>query len=466
MPDEEKIPEALARLAGGSRVTVRRRGGPRKGGACVVYWMQRAVRVADNPALDLAIEAANLLGLPVAIYFGVIPNYPHANLRHYYFLAQGLRDVAEDAAERGVGFIVRRAPARLEEFLEETRAALLIGDENPCREPERWRQALARRLKIPFWSVDADVVVPSRVFNRDFVLLHHFRPKLKAELAKFLRAEPKIAPLYAWKPVKRPASFELRGEITAGFTRLDRTVAPVEEFTGGAHAAMKRLREFIRDDLAGYEEARNHPELAGTSRLSPYLHFGNIGPLTVVRAVERAARAGKIPDAAREKFLEQLIGWRELSVLFVRHDANYDNWECAAPWARKTLLEHAGDPRPATYSFSQLESGQTHDELWNAAQREMVRRGWMHNTMRMYWAKKILEWSPTPATAFDRAVILNDRYLLDGRDPNGYAGIAWAVVGRHDRPWFNRPVYGLVRPMSGAAQARKFNAREYIRQQS
>ena len=296
MPDEEKIPEALARLAGGSRVTVRRRGGPRKGGACVVYWMQRAVRVADNPALDLAIEAANLLGLPVAIYFGVIPNYPHANLRHYYFLAQGLRDVAEDAAERGVGFIVRRAPARLEEFLEETRAALLIGDENPCREPERWRRALA---------VDADVVVPSRVFNRDFVLLHHFRPKLKAELAKFLRAEPKIAPLYAWKPVKRPASFELRGEITAGFTRLDRTVAPVEEFTGGAHAAMKRLREFIRDDLAGYEEARNHPELAGTSRLSPYLHFGNIGPLTVVRAVDRLARAF-CPFCAPRRQLRQL----------------------------------------------------------------------------------------------------------------------------------------------------------------
>jgi deoxyribodipyrimidine photo-lyase len=169
--------------------------------------------------------------------------------------------------------------------------------------------------------------------------------------------------------------------------------------------------------------------------------------------------------AAADRFLEQLIGWRELSVLFVRHEANYDNWECAAPWARKTLTEHAGDARPYRYTFDQLERGETHDELWNAAEREMVVTGWMHNYMRMYWAKKILEWAPDPAWAFEWAVTLNDRYELDGRDPNGYAGIAWAIVGRHDRPWFNRPVFGLVRPMSGASMTKKFDAAEYVRQQ-
>ena len=170
--------------------------------------------------------------------------------------------------------------------------------------------------------------------------------------------------------------------------------------------------------------------------------------------------------AAADRFLDQLIGWRELAVLFVRHEPNYDNWECAAPWARKTLTEHAGDPRPYRYSLAQLERGETHDELWNAAQREMVQTGWMHNYMRMYWAKKILEWSPDPARAFEWAVTLNDRYQLDGRDPNGYAGIAWAIVGRHDRPWFNRPVFGLVRPMTGASTAKRFDAETYIRQQS
>jgi len=465
MPDDPQMPEELARLAGQMRVLVRRAGAPRKGGRCVVYWMQRAMRIVDNPALDVAIEAGNLLGLPVVVYFSVIPNYPHANLRHYHFMAQGLRDVAEDAAERGVGFVVRRhSDHSLEAFLEEVEAALLIGDENPCREPERWRRVLAKRLRLPYWTVDADVVVPSRVFDRSFVLLHHFRPHLRVQLPRYLVAAEKIAPLHPWKPWKALPSFSLTQEITEGFTKLDRSVGPVDSFTGGAHEALKRLRAFVNLELKDYEETRNHPEVKGTSRLSPYLHFGNIGPLTIALAVEEAARQGNAPAGARDRFLEQLIGWRELAVLFVRHEPNYDNWECAAPWARKTLTEHAGDPRPYRYTLRQLERGETADELWNAAQREMVESGWMHNYMRMYWAKKILEWAPEPATAFDWAVMLNDKYELDGRDPNGYAGIAWAIVGRHDRPWFNRPVFGLVRSMMAASTAKKFDAERYIRQ--
>ena len=465
-PATSQIPFELAALASQPRVLVRRSGPPRKQGKCVVYWMQRAVRAIDNPALDVAIEAANILGIPVVIYFGVIPNYSNANLRHYHFLQQGLRDAQEDAATRGIGFIVRRAPDKLEAFLEEVRAALLIGDENPCREPERWRRAMARRLKVPYWTVDADVVVPSRVFNRSFVLLHHFRPHLKAELPKYLVAQARIAPLHTWKPAEGPPGFSLLEDITAGFKNLDRSVQPVDTFTGGTRAALKRLREFVARDLATYDERRNHPETAGTSRLSPYLHFGNIGPLTIALAVEKAVKSGKIPPKTSERFLEQLIGWRELAVLFVRHEPSYDTWECAAPWARKTLLEHASDPRPAKYTFAQLERAETHDDLWNAAQREMTVTGWMHNYMRMYWAKKILEWAPDPATAFDWAVILNDRYQLDGRDANGYAGIAWAIVGKLDRPWFNRPVFGLIRPMTGASTAKKFNAAAYIRQHS
>jgi deoxyribodipyrimidine photo-lyase len=428
--------------------------------------MQRAMRIVDNPALDVAIEAGNLLGLPVVVFFAVIPNYPNANLRHYHFMAQGLRDVAEDAAERRVGFVVRRPPDSLEAFLTEVDAALLIGDENPCREPERWRRVLAKKLKIPFWTVDADVVVPSAIFNRSFVLLHHFRPHLKAQSPYYLVAPPKIAPLQTWKPKKVLPHFSHLEGITEGFTKLDRRVGPVDSFTGGTHAALKRLREFVNLELADYEETRNHPEMKGTSRLSPYLHFGNIGPLTIALAVKKAVKQGKASAGACDRFLEQLIGWRELAVLFVRHEPEYDNWECAAPWARKTLIEHAGDQRPYHYSLQQLERAETADELWNAAQREMVETGWMHGYMRMYWAKKILEWAPDPARAFEWAVELNDRYELDGRDPNGYAGIAWAIVGRHDRPWFNRPVFGLVRTMTAASTAKKFNAAEYIRQNS
>jgi deoxyribodipyrimidine photo-lyase len=464
--DRAHIPDELALLASQPRVLVRRSGQPRLPAKSIVYWMQRAIRVIENPALDVAIEAGNILGLPVVVYFGVIPNYPNANLRHYHFLAQGLRDVEQDAAELGVGFVVRRHPDNnLDAFLEEVEAALLVGDENPCREPERWRQVLAKRLRIPYWTVDADVVAPSRVFNRSFVLLHHFRPHLKRELPKFLVAPRKIRPLHAWEPNKPFAHFDLSGDITAGFTKLDRSVKPVDSFTGGTHAALQRLKEFIRHDLAAYDTERNHPEKQGTSRLSPYLHFGNIGPLTIALAVKKAIAEGKASAATEERFIEQVIAWRELAVLFVRHETNYDNWECAAAWAHKTLVEHAGDLR-TRYKFDQLERAETGDELWNAAQRQMVTTGWMHNYMRMYWGKKILEWAPDPATAFDWAVILNDRYELDGRDPNGYAGIAWAIVGKLDRPWFNRPVFGLVRPMTGASLAKKFDAEAYIRQNS
>jgi deoxyribodipyrimidine photo-lyase len=465
MPDNPQMPEELERLANQPRVQIRRQGAPRKGGRCVVYWMQRAMRIADNAALDVAIEAGNLLGLPVVVFFSVIPNYPNANLRHYHFMAQGLRDVAEDAAERGVGFVVRRPQENsLAAFLEEVEAALVVGDENPCREPERWRKVLARKLRLPYWTVDADVVVPSAVFNRSFVLLHHFRPHLKEQLPRYLLAPPKTAPLTPWKPWKALPGFSLEQDITAGFSKLDRRVGPVDSFTGGTHAALKRLGEFIRLDLKAYEETRNHPELRGTSRLSPYLHFGNIGPLTIAMAVEKAVKQGKASASARDRFLEQLIGWRELAVLFVRHTPDYDTWECAAPWARKTLIEHAGDPRPHRYSLEELERAETADDLWNAAQRELAATGWMHGYMRMYWAKKILEWAPDPARAFEWAVEMNDRYELDGRDPNGYAGIAWAIVGRHDRPWFNRPVFGLVRPMTGASTAKKFDAERYIQQ--
>jgi deoxyribodipyrimidine photo-lyase len=456
--------ELLEELAAGPRVALRRGGAVRPDARAVVYWMQRAVRIGDNPALELAIQAGNLLSLPVVVFFSVIPAYPNANLRSYYFLQQALRDCEQEAAARGVGFVVRVHPDNsLPAFLEETRAALLIGDENPCREPERWRQALAKKLKIPFFTVDADVVVPSRLFNRSFALLHHFRPHLKRELPRFLVAEPNTRPLREWQDSPQIERARLDRDLTAGFKSLDRTVAPVDGFPGGERAARQRLAEFMRQDLRLYETQRNHPETRGTSRLSPYLHFGNISPVTIALAVEQAARDGLVTLDTKEKFLDQLIGWRELSVLFVRHEPNYDSWECAAPWARKTILEHASDARPARYTLAELECARTRDELWNAAQREMLRTGWMHNYLRMYWAKKILEWAPSPEHAFSWAVQLNDRYQLDGRDPNGYAGIAWAIVGRHDRPWFNRPVFGLVRPMSEASTRKKFDAVRYIR---
>ena len=465
MPKEvsDDTPKPLQAIANNPRIFVRRGGAPVEDARCVVYWMQRAQRGIDNPALDVAIEVANELNLPVVVFFSAIANYPHANLRHYAFLNQGLADIEEDLKERGVGFVVRRPPSnQLEAFLKEVNAAMVIGDENPCREPERWRKVLAHRLSLPFWTVDADVVVPSRLFPKRMYALHIFKPKLYAELPTYMVPSSVPRPKREWE---RPASlqnFPVNSDITEGWRKLDRSIGPVDSFTGGTHAALKRLRSFVENDLATYGKQRNHPEVDGTSRMSPYLHFGQISPLTIALAVDKAAKEGKVPATARDGYLSELIGWRELSVNFVRHTEAYDSIECAEPWALKTLNEHARDRRDPLYTLEQLEKAETYDELWNASQMQMVKLGWMHNYMRMYWAKKILEWSPSPAAAFEYAVILNDKYELDGRDPNGYAGIAWAIVGKHDRPWFDRPIFGTIRYMSGASTGKKFNSKRYI----
>jgi len=457
------LPQSLQAFAVDPRVTVRRGGEPLKHGKCVVYWMQRAQRGIDNPALDRAIALGNELQLPVIVFFSAISNFPNANLRHYTFLNQGLRDIEEDLAARNVSFVVRRPPDnQLEKLLQEVDAALLVGDENPCREPERWRKVLAHRLHLPFFTVDADVVVPSKLFPKHQYALHIMKKRLDAELPKYLVALPKTKAKHEWKRPASFSSFDVREDITKGWRNFDRSVEPVDTFTGGTHAALKRMKDFIANHLHAYATKRNHPEIAGTSRLSPYLHFGHISPLTIALAAQKAAEENKITRAACDSFLNELIGWREISVNFVKYVPNYDSLECAPEWAQKTLKEHARDRRDPQYTLEELEQSKTYDELWNAAQTQMVRYGWMHNYLRMYWAKKILEWSSNPARAYEYAIILNDKYELDGRDPNGYQGIAWAIAGVHDRPWFDRPIFGTVRYMSGGSTGKKFDSRRYI----
>ena len=462
---EDSVPQFIEKKADNPRVTVRREGAPLKNGKCIVYWMQRAQRGIDNPALDLAIEIGNELDLPVVAFFSVISNFPHANLRHYAFLNQGLKDIEPDLAERNVSFVVRRPPNNsLEKLLAEVGAALLIGDENQCREPERWRMVLAKRLELPFWTVDADVVVPSALFPKHQYMLHIMRPKLLAELPRYLVPTPVTTASKAWERSREFESFNVTADVTEGWRNLDRSVKPVDSFTGGTRAAMTRLEQFVANDLADYPRQRNHPEIDGTSRMSPYLHFGHISPMTIALACEQAVREGKATAAARDAYFNELIGWRELSVNFVKHVPNYDSIECAPEWAQNTLREHAGDKRDPEYTLEQLERAETHDDLWNAAQTQMLKTGWMHNYLRMYWAKKMLEWAPNPALAWEWAVILNDKYELDGRDPNGYSGIAWAMGGVHDRPWFDRPIFGTVRYMSRASTGKKFDSKLYIDQ--
>src|SRR5271170_5929673 len=297
-------PSALEKLSQNPRIHVRRPGAPAKGGKCVVYWMQRAKRGIDNPALDVTIEAANDLDLPVVVFFSAISNFPSANLRHYFFLNQGLRDIEEDLAERGIEFVIRRPPDNsLEKLLEEVGAAMVIGDENPCREPERWRRVLANRLKVPFWTVDADVVVPSNLFEKHFFALQFFKPKLYVHFPTYLMPSPNLKPTREWKRPANFASFDVCTDVTQGWKDLDRSVKPVDHWTGGAHAALKRLKHFIDNGLANYPERRNHAETDGTSHLSPYLPFGHISPLTIALAAHKALKAKKVTQTAYGSFI-------------------------------------------------------------------------------------------------------------------------------------------------------------------
>jgi deoxyribodipyrimidine photo-lyase len=442
------------------RVTVRRPGAPDAEGTCVVCWMQRAQRGIDNPALDVAVAAANELGKPVIVFLAPVPFYPHANLRHYRFLAEGIPDIAEALQKRNIGFVLRRFPEfSLLRFCDEVKAAMVVGDENPMREPESWRRTAAKKLRVPLWTVDADVIVPSILLRKAQYAAHLIRPRLQAQLPRFLVAPRNPSAQVSWKKRAGVSSLAPDFDITQDW-QLDSSAAPVSQWRGGSKEALRLLGDFIEHKLPGYATGRNMPENDHTSRLSPYLHFGHIGPITVALAVDKSDAS----KADKEAFLNQIIIWRELSINLVRFNPDYDNFECGEEWAHRTLAKHVKDRRPIVYSETQLENADTHDPLWNAAQMQMVNSGWMHNYVRMYWAKKILEWTPSPAEAYRTAVKLNDKYELDGRDPNGYAGIAWSIVGKFDRPWFERPIFGQIRYMSGVSTGKKFDSKKYIEQ--
>jgi deoxyribodipyrimidine photo-lyase len=453
----------IERLSDDPRVTVRRPGPPDPDGRCVLYWMQRAQRFSDNTALDVAIDVANELRKPVVCYFGLVSSFPGANLRHFTFLAEGLPDIVAGLARRRVSFILRRGRDHgVERLCEELKPALVVCDENPLREPERWRKRLTERVRIPFWTVDADVVVPSVLLEKEQYGARTIRPRIHRQLEWFLVRPKEHAARVRWKAPSRLEALDPGSNLLDGLA-IDRTVGPVASFRGGPTEGHRLLRRFLAERLEGYDENRNHPETDGTSQLSPYLHFGHLGPRGVALAVRDAAA----PLADRQAFLEQFIVRRELSVNFVRFNPRYDSLAGCEPWALDTLRRHHRDRRPYLYSARQLERAETHDQLWNAAQRQMVKSGWMHGYVRMYWAKKILEWTRSPEEAFAIALELNDRYELDGRDPNGYTGIAWAIGGKHDRAWGpERPVFGMIRYMSYGSTSRKFDYRQYVDRQS
>jgi deoxyribodipyrimidine photo-lyase len=431
-------------------------------GAYVLYLMQQGMRSRDNPALEFAVEEANRLGLPVVAGFGLLDggaHFPEANARHYAFLLQGLADAKAGLERRGIAFVLRRAtPAQAALHLG-GQAAMLVLDRGYLTIQKSWYAEIAQGFDGRLVQVEGDVVVPLDVAsNKHEFAARTLRPKLHRAW------EPFLAPLRA-RQVKHPAdALGLTSDLDvsdpdaalAAMT-LDRSVTPVRRFRGGETEAYRRLDAYLAGPFADYGTVRNRPEAGAASHLSPYLHFGQISPVAAALKVQAAKTGGPEDRAA---FLEELIVRRELAMNHVHTNPGYDRYETALPdWARKALAEHAGDPRPFLYDEAALVEGRTHDADWNAAMREMRVTGYMHNHLRMYWGKKILEWSASPEAAFAVCLRLNNRYFLDGRDANSFTNVGW-LFGLHDRPWGRRKVFGTVRYL-GQNTLKKFDATAY-----
>lgn len=426
-------------------------------GSYVLYWMQASQRATYNHALEFSILKANELRRPVVVFFGITDHFPEANLRHYAFMLEGLKEVKERLRERGIQMVIRHQSPELGAIQMARNASLVVVDRGYLRIQRQWRDYVAKRIEVPLIQVESDVIVPvEEASSKEEYSAATLRTKIYKKLSYFLNPlterDPDVSSLSM-----EFSSFEI-GEVEKALSRLqiDRSVKKVTSFRGGTQEALKHLELFLDEKLDDYAEFRNDPTRDGLSHLSPYLHFGQISPLYIALKVNQTDSPGK------EAFLEELIVRRELSMNFIFYNAQYDSFEGLPGWAKRTLKTHQKDKRPYLYTPEELERGETHDPYWNAAQKEMVLTGKMHGYMRMYWGKKILEWVRSPEEAFRIALYLNNKYELDGRDPNGFAGVAWCF-GKHDRPWAERAIFGTVRYMNDRGLKRKFDAEGYVK---
>lgn len=429
--------------------------GKRHGGRYVLYWMHAAQRTVDNHALEYAAICAHEKRLPLLVLFCVIPSLPNATARHYAFMLEGIDEVARSLSERGIGLIVRKGdPVRVVGELCED-AALLVTDMDYVRMSATWRAQIASMTACDMVMVETNVVVPVGVAShKEEYSAATIRPKIWHHASTYL-----VPPSSDVSTIDSSDWHETellqrdRDKAIRSLTKL-RDGSPAM-FVGGTNEALRLLSGFLDTKLASYAKRRNDPTGDVVSHMSPYLHFGQIFPLTIATMV--MGREGAGVDA----YLEELIVRRELAVNFVHYNTHYDSLQGISSWARTTLEEHERDRREHVYDYDELAGASTHDPYWNAAQQEMVRTGKMHGYMRMYWGKKILEWSESPSTAYETAIALNNRFELDGRDPNGYAGVAWCF-GNHDRAWKERPVFGKVRYMNARGLERKFDMGRYV----
>ena len=442
------------------RLILRHEGSSSAGGRYVLYWMQQAQRVHYNHALLRAIERANEARLPVRVAFVLFAGFPEANVRHFTFMLEGLKEVGRECVRRGIGFELRRGEpvAEVTQLLQD--AAAVVCDTGYLSHQRAWRDRLTEVIRSRFpqvalEEVDTDAVVPVRAASDHAEYgAYTLRPKLLRMHSSFLDFAGLPAVAVAHPPMPEPDD-----SMPAG---IDASVPPVTAFAGGHAAAYARFERFLNEAANRYPES-NDPGEDLTSGMSPYLHFGQISALELIDRLSAAHAVGALNGTAYEAYVEQLLVRRELAINYVWFRAGYDRFETMTePWAYRTMQAHADDPRDPTYSEQAIETGRTDDPYFNAAMKEMRETGYMHGYMRMYWAKKIIEWTPSHEAAYRLILRLNNRLFLDGRDANSYAGIAWCF-GKHDRPWGERPVFGQLRYMNDQGLKRKFDMRRYLK---
>jgi deoxyribodipyrimidine photo-lyase len=463
-------------------------------GDYVLYWMIAHRRPNWNFSLQHAAHWAEQLNKPLVILEALRSGYRWASDRLHAFVIQGMRENARRLADRPVLYYpyLEPEPQAGKGLFEKLagRAALVVADDFPCFFLPAMVQVAARRTNVRFELVDGNGLLPLRAAPQVYLRAYDFRRFLQKTIRPHLEEFPDPDPLHG---ATIPELSELPRTITRrwpvaslnqdaasqqalGEFPIDHNV-PKVEMEGGVAVAERVLERFLSERLSMYGDQRNQPEVEATSGLSPYLHFGHLSAHQVF--AETAQFVGWSPDqlsskatgSAREwwnadpeveSFWDELITWRELGYNMCWQDSKYDRYESLPDWARKTLEEHASDPREATYSLEEFERSETHDPLWNAAQRQLTSEGRIHNYLRMLWGKKILEWSPQPRDALRVMIELNNKYALDGRNPNSYSGIFW-VLGRYDRPWGpERPIFGKIRYMSSENTARKVSVKHYI----
>jgi deoxyribodipyrimidine photo-lyase len=425
----------------------------------VLYWMSRDQRIHDNWALLTALNFARENKLQLVIVFNLIDTFLEAGARQFRFMLKGLEEVYNTASEYNIPFyLIEGDPEEnIPSFIKEIDASVLFTDFDPIKIKLSWLNNVIERIDIPVYQTDAHNIVPAFIVSvKQEYSAAHFRRKIYPLLPQFTEEFPAV------KIVERT---EFSRAAAPDFTMLvlKYTNPPyeVDWIKPGSRAAYEALDNFLEDRINNYEN-KNDPNSNAVSGLSPYLHFGQLSAQRILLNLQKTENKSN----SEVSFLDELIVRKELSDNYCLYNKNYDNFNGFPDWGKETLDKHINDEREFVYSLNEFENGLTHDMLWNASQMEMVRKGKMHGYMRMYWCKKILEWTASPKEAQETAIYLNDKYELDGRDPNGYSGIAWSIGGLHDRPFAERPVFGRIRFMNYNGCQRKFDIEKYINSNS